>query len=56
VNGKPIAAGTVLTAQSLAAQYGAGFTATSNGAYITFPHTVQPRDTITVRGMSDRFL
>jgi hypothetical protein len=56
LNGKPIGAGQVLTAQSLAAQFGAGFTATSNGAYLAFPHTVQQHDTIVVRGLTDRLL
>lgn len=56
LNGKPIQPGVVLTAQSLAAQFGSGFTATSNGLYLTFPYTVQRGDRITVRPVSDRTL
>jgi hypothetical protein len=56
LNGKPIQPGTVLTAQGLAAQYGHGFSATSNGLYLTFPYTVQRGDRVTVRPVTDRVL
>lgn len=56
LNGKPIGIGSVLTAQGLAAQFGHGFTATCNGQYLSFPHTVQRGDAIVCRPLNERFL
>lgn len=54
LNGAPIQPGNVLTAQSLASQFGPGFTATCNGAFLSFPYCVQKGDHITVRPVDDR--
>lgn len=54
LNGAPIPPGNVLTSQSLAAQYGIGFTASCNGAFLSFPYCVQKGDHITVRPADDR--
>eukprot|EP00760_Papus_ankaliazontas_P012892 PhM_4_TR15612/c0_g1_i1/m.81785 len=48
INGIPVRVGEVVTAQSLAAQFGVGFVATCNEVGMVFPHCVQPGDAIRI--------
>jgi hypothetical protein len=56
LNGTTVPLGQVLTAESLAARYGGGFTATNHGLVIALPHCVQRGDAIVVRSHDDRQL